>query len=267
MTKKKKPNQIQDELTGYIYPPPEAVIPQLAALKNIAVSAINVYENTEDIHSIFPNLDQLQRGIDYLRGAPAIDIPEEPEPPEDILLPGIWLPEEVDSTYNRADDGTYEYTIYGSDIQPSVLNEEMFGTLPIDTLMAQVDMQIECNHKYVITQINPVLKYFPDDPFVTESEEGDWVKSKAYMFTEDDLLEYQFLIPSGRNEITIYVDDDNGNVGTFKFLTHVHFAEKQEEVEKPPAAGGDPETPPTENPDPGEGDGNDAEEETGSSNG
>ena len=53
----KKPNQIVDELRGVIYPPSEAVAPQLSTIRSIATGAIKVYESTRDIHSIFPNLD------------------------------------------------------------------------------------------------------------------------------------------------------------------------------------------------------------------
>lgn len=223
----KKPDQIQDELTGVIYPPPEAIIPQLSAIRSNAISAIKVYESTEDVHSIFPNLDMIQRGIDYMRGAPAIDIPEEPEPPEDILTPGIWVNENVQTTSNRLEDGTYLFTIDAFDIPREPINEELFGTLPIDVLQVQLDLHIKCNERYTITQFNPVLEYYKDDPTVFLEEDGKWYKMKNYMLTEDDLLEYMFLVPTGRNEIEIFVDDESGEIGKFKFITHVHF-EKEE---------------------------------------
>lgn len=252
----KKPNQIQDELTGVIYPPSQAIMPQLAAIRSIASATIKVYENTEDIHSIFPNLDQMQRGIDYLRGAPAIEIPEEPEPPEDVLQPGIWVPEEASSNYERLKDGTYLYTIDAFDIPYKGITEEFFGQLPVKTLEISLVIQIQCNRRYTITQCNPILEYYKDDPSVYQDEDGSWVKMKNYMFTDDDILEYKFLIPTGRNVIEIYVDDEDGEVGKFRFITHVHF-EKQEEEENPEEPGTEPEKPP-------EGEDNNENEDSGS---
>ena len=47
-----KPNQIIDEITGVVYPPSEAIVPELATIRSVAVSTINLYEATSDIHAI-----------------------------------------------------------------------------------------------------------------------------------------------------------------------------------------------------------------------
>lgn len=48
----KKPNQVVDINLGRVFPPPEAIVPQLASVRAMATSAINVYEATEDVHSV-----------------------------------------------------------------------------------------------------------------------------------------------------------------------------------------------------------------------
>lgn len=181
-----KPNQTIDEIFNLVYPPSEAILPQLYSIKTIAASASRVYDATEDIHSIFPNLDAMQKIIDYLRGAP---LPDDLKPlPEDTLKP-VFFPSSdgfnIITSLNR--NGEYDVSIIGLDVEPKITHPELFGDILNTTDIVEVCLEIPviCGRNYLVTQNNPVLSYYEEDK--TVKQYGDeWVKEKIYTMDEDN---------------------------------------------------------------------------------
>lgn len=221
----KKPDQVIDEITGAIYPPAEAVVNQLSTIRAIIPSTIKMYESTKDIHTIQPNLDMIQRAIDYLRGAPMRD--ELKPTPEDTLKP-IFVPSaagfNVTTTLNR--DGEYDVSIVGIDVDPVIIHEDLFGDPGVHVSEVEIDIPIICGRMYLIAQENPMLEYYEDDPNVIFFE-GKWVKEKEYVF-EDDFLQYSFLLQEGRSKVKISICGTGDESVVFNITSHIHF--KKEEL-------------------------------------
>lgn len=234
MRQMKKPNQIIDEITGVIYPPAEAVVNQLSTIKAIIPSTIKMYQDTQDIHTIFPNLQMIQGALDYLRGMPMLD-GLKPLPDDKIKPTIIAYSSDVKITVDRVGDKEYNVELSGVDIEPHIQYPDLFGELDIDVLTASIGIPVICGRRYEVTQINPILRFFKDDPTISEMENGDWVKNKEYLMEEDD-FEYSFLVPDGRNHIEIIIKDldaessDEAEPIVFKIATHIHFAEPEEDT-------------------------------------
>lgn len=227
-----KPNQVIDEIFDVIYPPAEAIGPELNTIRAIANATMALYEQTEEIRTIQPNLDMIQRAIDYLRGAPMRD--ELKPDPEDTLQPTVIsysAGTSITVTYGK--DEQYKVMITGSEVEPKIHYPELFGDLDIDVVTVELGVPIICGHHYTVTQVNPLLELYQDDPSISELEDGTWQKSKTYEMTED-MLEYAFLLPSGRTQVTITIvdedaeDSDNAEPIIFNVTSHIHFKEKEE---------------------------------------
>lgn len=221
----KKPEQIVDMQLQLIYPPSEAILPQLYTIKSVAASTMKVYEATQDIHSIFPNLDMIQRAVDYLRGAP---IPDDMKPlPEDILKP-IYHPASeglnIISTLNK--DGEYNVSIVGIDIVPKIEHPELFGTLDEKVMEMGIEIPVICGKNYLITQENPVLENYQDDSTIQFGPDGEWVKEKIYTMDED-AFQYAFLLREGRTKVRIVFYTDYEDPIVFNITSHIHFGEEE----------------------------------------
>lgn len=221
----KKPDQVIDEITGVVYPPAEAVESQLATIRAIIPSTIKMYKDTGDIHTIQPNLDMIQTALNYLRGAPALEFPQEPE---DILKPSFSYANgglSVVCTMEKEND--YKIEIVGLNIDPIIQNPEFWGELNIDAIDFGINIPVICGQTYTVTQYNDILQHFPDDLYIEELEDT-WVKNKQYTMEDDD-LEYLFLIGKGRSKIEIFIEDKDGVYAHFDITAHIHFKEKQQE--------------------------------------
>lgn len=190
-----------------------------------------MYESTEDIHTIQPNLDMIQRAIDYLRGSPMRDELKPVEDPKDTLHPLI-VPtvEGVSIETTLVGDNDYLVNIVGIDINSRPVDKDWFGDTISDVMEIAVDIPVICGMKYTIVQRNNVLQhYYPDDPTI-DKDLGGWYKMKTYVF-EDDQLTYKFLIPSGYSTVELFITQDNDDLpmAHFKFMSHIHF--KKQEVE------------------------------------
>lgn len=235
----KKPNQIIDEITQVIYPPAEAVVNQLATIRAIIPSTIKMYESTEDIHTIQPNLDMIQRAIDYLRGAPMRD---ELKPlPEDTLKP-TYIPSStgfnITSILNR--DGEYDVTIVGIEVEKKISHPELFGEVDFPATEMRIEIPVTCGKTYLIAQENPVLEYYEDDPYVKlylDNGKNTWVKEKEYPMDED-FFEYAFLLQEGRSKIRIAIYADYEEPIIFNITSHIHFKKSEVENEKSDSANG-----------------------------
>lgn len=226
----KKPNQVIDEITKVIYPPAEAIVDQLGTIRAIVTPTIKLYENTGDIHTIQPNLDMIERAIKYLRGAPYIDIPLDKEP-EDTLNPTFITPDGMGAKIELADeDNSFLVSLINFAAKQEEVNEDLFGEIDFDAMEIHLEIPIECGKPYIVTQYNPVLEHFNHDPSISQDSSGKWCKIKEYVIDDEDTFEYAFLIPTGRSEIEIYIDDDAGkSVGKFKIVSHIHFEKEKED--------------------------------------
>lgn len=235
----RKPNQIIDEITGAIYPPPEAIVAQLNTIRAIIAPTVKMYENTEDIHTIQPNLDMIQRAICYLRGAPPIEIPDpdapEPEPdprdPAAVVFTDPPLKTEIKSYWDPTGESKF-ISIYvkGSDLTPENEYPDLFGaSLPEETVCMNINLPVEDGKKYHIAQVNPALSNFADDPSISEVN-GQWVKKKDYEAPVDDNFEYIFLIPDGQHtiRITLYNLTDDELVADYYIITECEINGKDD---------------------------------------
>lgn len=224
----KKPNQMIDEITNVIYPPAEAVVNQLTTIRAIIAPTIKMYESTEDIHTIQPNLDMIQRAVDYLRGAPMRD---DLKPiPEDKLKP-IYIPSStgfnITSTVNK--DGEYDVSIVGIDVEKKISHPELFGEVDFPATEIGIEIPVTCGKTYLVAQENPVLEYYENDPSIKYYEDTNaWIKEKTYLMDEDNFL-YFFLLKEGRSQIRIAIYADYENPIIFNITSHIHF--KTQEVE------------------------------------
>lgn len=220
----KKPDQIIDKITSVIYPPPEAIPGYLDTIKVVAASTKKIYEDTEDIHSIFPNLDMMERAISYLRGSP---IPEDLKPlPEDLLKP-IYHPASsglnIISILNR--NGEYDVSIVGVDIEPKIEHKELFGELNEKVMEIGIEIPVICGKNYLVTQENPVLSHYIEDENVSEIDDGIYVKEKIYTMDEDT-FQYAFLLKEGRSKVRIAFYADYEEPIIFNITSHIHFGEE-----------------------------------------
>lgn len=226
----KKPNQVIDEITNVIYPPAEAVVSQLTTIRAIIPSTIKMYESTGDIHTIQPNLDMIQRAVDYLRGAPMRD---ELKPPEKNKLLPVIKSMNPNVTVGSFSDGNdeYEISITGNgSLEPTPPDSELFGELNEPVLQVNLTLNLTCGKSYKIVQHNPALEYFPNDDRIIQCDNGDYAKAADY-HVEDDTFTYSFLIKKGRSIISIaIIDNENlSTVGYFTIHAHIHFKEQEAE--------------------------------------
>lgn len=222
----KKPNQIIDEITNVIYPPAEAIPGQLDTIKVVAASTKKIYDSTGDIHSIFPNLDMIQRAIDYLRGAPMRD---ELKPiPEDTIKP-VYIPSSsgfnITSSINR--DGEYDVSIVGIDVEKKINYPELFGEVDFPAIEMGIEIPVTCGKTYLVAQTNPVLEHYEDDPSIQIGTENEWIKEKEYPMDED-FFQYMFLLQEGRSKVRIAIYADYEEPIIFNITSHIHI--KEEEV-------------------------------------
>lgn len=235
----RKPNQVIDEITQVIYPPAEAIVGQLSTIKAIIPSTIRMYEDTEDIHTIFPNLDMIQRAIDYLRGAPMQ--PELKPLPEDILNPTlISYSSNVNITIKYTAENEYDMSVVGTEIEPHIHYPELFGDQDIEVVTLELGLPVICGHQYEVSQINPILAIYQDDPSIQQDENEQWIKVKTYDM-DKDTFEYAFLTQGGRNDIKITIKDltdDSQDPITFNINTHIHFKGKDETADEDTGSNG-----------------------------
>lgn len=230
----KKPNQIIDEITGVIYPPAEAIPGQLDTIKVVAASTKKIYDATGDVHSIFPNLDMIQRAIDYLKGAPMRD---ELKPiPEDTLKP-IYIPSSsgfnITSAINR--DGEYDVSIVGIDVEQKIDYPELFGEVDFPAVEMGIEFPVICGKTYLVAQENPVLENYENDPSIKYYEDQNaWIKEKEYPMDED-YFKYMFLLQEGRSKVRIAVYADHEEPIVFNITSHIHI--KEEEIAPEPGQG------------------------------
>lgn len=196
-----------------------------------------MYESTKDIHTIQPNLDMIQRAINYLRGAPMRD---ELKPiPEDTVKP-IYIPSSSDfnitSAINR--DGEYDVSIVGIDVLKEINYPELFGEVDFPAVEMGIEIPVTCGKTYLIAQENPVLEYYEDDPSISYYEDDNcWIKEKEYHMDED-YFKYMFLLQEGRSEIRIAIYADHENPIIFNITSHIHL-KKEEELPDPEPDEGD----------------------------
>lgn len=224
----RKPNQVIDEITNVIYPPPEAIPGQLDTIRVLAQSTKKIYESTGDIHSLFPNLDMIQRAIDYLRGAPMRD--ELKPTPEDTLKP-IFIPASsgFNITYSLNKDGEYDVTIVGTDVEKTVAHPELFGEVDFPATEMGFEIPVTCGKTYLIAQENKILEYYQDDLSVKFYEDTQkWVKEKEYIMDEDN-LEYYFLLKEGRSKVRIAIFADYEEPIVFNITSHIHLKKQEED--------------------------------------
>lgn len=220
----RKPNQIIDEITEVVYPPAEAIESQLTTIRAIIPSTIKMYKDTGDIHTIQPNLDMIQRALDYLRGAPKLEFPQEPE---DVLKPAFsYGSEGLTIVCTMEKENFYKVEIVGLNIEPNIKHPELFGSLDVNAVDLGIKFPIVCGKPYTVVQYNDMLQYFIDDPSI-EDIGGEYIKTKTYTIEDDDEFEYMFLLGKGRNFIEILVEDDNGVYAHFDIITHIHFKQKE----------------------------------------
>lgn len=223
----KKPNQIVDEIRGVVYPPKEAIVDQLATIRAIIPPTIKIYESTEDIHTIQPNLDMIQRAICYLRGAPLPDdmrpAPEEKIKPEYIpATPGFFIV----SQFNKKSE--YDVSMDAFDIDPVIMHPELFGdNLDFKAVEMIIKIPVTCGKNYLVAQENPILVHYIEDEYVFEIEPGVFVKEKQY-YMKEDYFEYAFLISPERSKIRIAFYADYEEPIVFNITTHIHF--KKEDI-------------------------------------
>lgn len=217
-----KPNQVVDEVMRLVYPPSEAIIPQLSTIRSIAASTIKVYDATHDIHSIFPNLNTLQEIINYLRGAPMKDELK----PEDTLKP-IFISSApgltITSSLNK--DGEYDISIVGTNLEPKIDHPELFGDVNFKAIEMNIKIPVICGQTYLIAQSNPVLKNYLNDEYVMELD-GEFIKEKMYNMIED-IFEYAFLLIEGRTKVNISIYADYQKPIVFNITSHIHFKKEK----------------------------------------
>lgn len=225
----KKPNQIIDEITNVIYPEPLAIEGQLMTLRNLATSTLKTYQSTEDIHSILVNLDMMQKGIEYLRGAPIQEeLMPKPEPEDTIKPTFVSYSENLSIISTMPKDREYVVYIEGVDIDPKINNEDLFGKVDFKALEIGIEMPVICGKTYLISQENPALSHYQDDEYVMAID-NSYIKEKQYNMTEDT-FEYAFLLIEGRTRINISIYADYEEPITFCIYSHIHF--KKEEAGK-----------------------------------
>lgn len=236
----KKPDQIIDEITNVVYPPAQAIPGQLDTIKVIAASTKKIYDATGDIHSIFPNLDMMERAIVYLRGAPMND--DLKPAPEDTLKP-IFTPASsgfnIVSTLNR--NGEYDISIVGIDVDSAVIHPELFGDIlnNLEVVEMQFEIPVTCGKRYLIAQENPVLEYYAnngDTDIMYDEKYNVWVKEKQYMMDEDT-FQYAFLLEEGRSKVRIAIYADYEEPIVFNITSHIHFKKKEETIPPDPDEG------------------------------
>lgn len=224
----KKPDQIIDPIFNVIYPPPEAIIDQLSTIRAIIPPTIKLYQSTGDIHTIQPNLDMIQRGVNYLRGAPMRD--ELKPPPEDTLKP-VFIPSSTgfNITYTLNRDGEYDVSIVGIDIEKKINYPELFGEVNFPATEMSFEIPVTCGKSYLVAQENPVLENYKDDSSVKYYEDTKaWIKEKTYLIDEDNFL-YMFLLQEGRSKVRIAIYADFEEPIIFNITSHIHFKEQEGE--------------------------------------
>lgn len=185
-----------------------------------------MYESTKDIHTIQPNLDMIQRAINYLRGAPMRD---ELKPlPEDKIKP-IYIPSSsgfnITSSINR--EGEYDVSIVGIDIAKEINYPELFGEVDFPAVEMGIEIPVTCGKTYLIAQENPVLEYYEDDPSIKYYEDQKaWIKEKEYVMDED-YFKYIFLLKEGRSKIRIAIYADYEQPIIFNITSHIHIKKEE----------------------------------------
>lgn len=225
--KMKKPNQVIDEIAQVIYPPAEAVVNQLTTIRAIVTPTIKMYESTKDIHTIQPNLDMIQRAIDYLRGAPMRD--KLKPAPDDKLdsLKFLTYTSGFNIAYSLNKQGEYDVAIYGTEITPTIEHKDLFGDPERQVVEIGLEIPVTCGKSYLIAQENPVLKeYATSDETVSEID-GAYIKEKIYPMDEDT-LQYNFLLQEGRTSVRIAMYADYEEPIVFNISSHIHFKEQEE---------------------------------------
>lgn len=157
--------------------------------------------------------------------------------PEDKLNPSlISYSSGINITTKYTKENEYDVMIVGNNIEPHIHYPDLFGDLDIEVVTMELGIPVVCGHRYVVTQINPILSLYVDDNSIEQTEDNEWVKTKEY-FMNDDTFEYAFLVPSGRNQITLSIKDidaetsDAAKPVIFNITTHIHFKEQEEDTE------------------------------------
>lgn len=79
----------------------------------------------------------------------------------------------------------------------------------------------------MVTQENPILKYYEDDPYVQfYNSDKLWIKEKEYLM-EEDYFEYAFLVDEGRSRIKISIYADYEDPIIFNISAHAHYKEEE----------------------------------------
>lgn len=212
-----KPNQIVDEITGAIYPPAEAVTNQLTTIRAIIPSTIKMYESTGDIHTIQPNLDMIQRAINYLRGAPPLIV----NPEVEVNEPEINASSDLSTTVKVNSRGEYDISVLGIDVEPVI----QYNVRAVETTLTIKD---EMFNSYLVTEQNPFLSNVPNELLV-DMNNGEWVKETTYTVDEDSMITYSFFLLEGRTKVRIAFESVNRSPIIFNISAHIHFKETEKE--------------------------------------
>lgn len=224
----KKPNQIVDPILNVVYPPPEAVVPQLYTIRQLALATIKMYESTNEIRTIQPNLNMMQQAIDYLRGQP---LPEDSEDPNHTEVEFVSLHNELQTKmiYDQETD-TYNIEIIGTDVAQKIHRPELFGDIT-SAVDVSIFLPLDPSKEYIIIQQNPALAfYYGKDENVVKTEMGEYIKSKKYREISGDGVEYGFLLSEGQTHISITVSEVKGDIiYDIEVDAHVHFKAQEDE--------------------------------------
>lgn len=211
-----------------LYPPAEAIVQQLNTIRAIIPPTVKIFESTGSVDTIQPNLDMIQRAINYLRGEVLQPIPPAPE---DKLNP-TFIPyfKGAGISVTLVTENEYQIAVHAVDVEPTIKYPELFGDPGVDAVTMSIKIPVICGHTYKITQINPILSKYENDPNIIQNDDGSWVKEKDYLMEKDD-FEYAFLLSEGRVNIEIYIEDldtPENPPALFNISSHIHFKEKDE---------------------------------------
>lgn len=206
------------------------------------------------------------------------------------LIPGYippavpWAPSisvtapKANATLTSVDAGRCTMLVHGTNVLPCVNDEGTFGYIPEpDCIEVIVDIPVDPGETVEIEQINPLLgKYYSNDPYVRQRDNGDWVKRKEYTFNPSDedekIFTYAFLIggkmkpedPEFPPVIinvykTIEVNDENitGRTMNYTIASTLEFGDGEDHPD--PEITVEPDYPEGENPEEGETEGGETE--------
>ena len=106
-------------------------------------------------------------------------------------------------TERIGEENRWDVVLYGAHVTPT-WNHDIFGELgeDVDLMEVTVDFPVPKGSSFTVSQVNPALSHYADDPSVYHNEETDvWIKTKSYTYDTyentddpDEHFQYSFLV-------------------------------------------------------------------------